>query len=74
MGRYSWKDVTVVELTKEAIAAKLSEFEKRFGMSSKYFYVKFNHGELGDDVEFVRWASYYDMAAKARISKPATKV
>lgn len=53
------------------LQAILDSFEKKHGMSSKEFYVKYNRGQLKDDREFtaladyMKWAAYYDMAAKA---------
>jgi len=39
---------------------KLGELEKESGMDSKYFYKKFQRGELGDDFKFIKWAGEYE--------------
>ena len=39
---------------------KLKALEKTYGMSSKEFYDKFKKGEVGDDLEYIRWAGEYE--------------
>ncbi|MCS4541565.1 MAG: hypothetical protein HY929_04485 [Euryarchaeota archaeon] len=46
------------------IKSKLKEFEKKYKISSKDFLKKYNAGELGDEVNFVQWASLLDMAER----------
>lgn len=45
----------------EEFSAALLKFEKRFGMESNDFYDRFEAGELGDDTDFIEWASFIDM-------------
>ena len=35
-------------------------------MSSAEFYQKFRAGELGDDINFVEWSSFYQMSCSVR--------
>ncbi len=39
---------------------KLEELEKKAGMDSETFYKKYNEGEMGDDLETIRWAGEYE--------------
>ncbi|MBI4328826.1 MAG: hypothetical protein HY685_03055 [Chloroflexi bacterium] len=56
--------LSVRRLTSADLAKLLSAFEARYKMSSQEFYVKFNTGHLTDKADYLRWATYYDMAAK----------
>ena len=58
-------------LSASDIRRELKAIEKRYGMTSGDFYERFNRGELGDDQDFMMWASLYDMLAIAEApSKP----
>ncbi len=39
----------------------LTRYELRYGMDSDDFLVRFEAGELGDAIEFVRWANIYEI-------------
>jgi len=41
-------------------SCKLGDLEKRHGMNTQEFYDRFNRGELGDDVEYIRWAGEFE--------------
>lgn len=41
--------------------AGLQDFEARYGMSSTEFYHKFEHGELGDAMDFFEWAGLFEL-------------
>jgi hypothetical protein len=45
----------------EELRADLLKFEERFGMASEEFYNQFEAGEMGDDADFIEWASFFDM-------------
>jgi len=45
----------------ERLRANLSQFEAKYGMSSTEFYAEFRNGELGDAMDFMEWASVYEM-------------
>ncbi|WP_419662629.1 hypothetical protein Dvar_30930 [Desulfosarcina variabilis str. Montpellier] len=38
----------------------LSEMEKKYRMSSQEFYDRFDQGEMGDDMDFIRWAGEFE--------------
>ena len=38
---------------------QLLAWEQRYGMASSDFYARYRRGELGDELEFVRWAGRY---------------
>jgi hypothetical protein len=39
----------------------LREFERRYGMESDAFYLRFEDGELGDAMDFFEWAGLYEL-------------
>ncbi len=41
----------------------LSDFEKRYDMSSEMFYKRFQQGKTDDRIDFVEWASLVQMAS-----------
>jgi hypothetical protein len=40
--------------------SKLSEFERENGIESGTFYERYEKGELGDDLKYLRWAGEYE--------------
>ena len=48
------------------LAADLRCFEEKYAMASDEFYRRFKAGQLGDDLEFFDWSSYYRMYTKTR--------
>jgi len=40
---------------------EMANFERAYGMSSSDFYQKYIAGDLGDDLDFVEWSSFYQM-------------
>lgn len=44
----------------------LTEFERRYDLSSETFYARFQAGEMGDAMDFVDWASLHQMAERLR--------
>ena len=34
--------------------------EKKYRMSSQEFYDRFDQGEMGDDMDFIRWAGEFE--------------
>ncbi len=49
----------------ETLRADLDELEARFGMESSDFYNRFTRGEMGDDMDYMEWASLYQMYQRA---------
>jgi hypothetical protein len=56
-------------LTLADVEAELRQFEDRNSMTSDAFYRRFTRGELGDGMEYMLWASLYDMAAYIRMKQ-----
>lgn len=52
-------DEEIISLTKE-----LKKFERKYKKESAFFFDEFNQGSLGDDMDFVEWASLYRMRNK----------
>ncbi len=42
-----------------ALGRRLHAFEQQYGMSSAEFYERYNRGEMGDDIDFIRWSGRY---------------
>jgi len=53
----------IENLRKQAteLEAELQKFERRYKMRSPEFYPRFQNGELGDDIDFFEWSSFYKM-------------
>lgn len=45
----------------QRLAARLSDYERQYEMSSDEFYRRFRAGELGDDMDMVEWSIFWDM-------------
>jgi hypothetical protein len=45
----------------EDLKHRLKEFEEKYQMLSEHFHERFQAGELGDDIDFFEWNSYYEM-------------
>jgi hypothetical protein len=50
---------------KERLQKRCREFENTYSMKSKEFYIRFEKGELGDEMDFFEWASAIDMLKEA---------
>lgn len=44
------------------LQADLAEFEQTYHLSSAEFYYQFQTGQIGDDMDYVEWASLVQMA------------
>lgn len=55
------------KLTRGDILARLAEFEQRYSMTSDEFILRWNSGELGDDMALMRWAGILDIAVAAGV-------
>jgi hypothetical protein len=47
--------------TRDEIRGKLRGYEQQYGMSSEVFYRQFMAGELGDAIDYVEWAGFYEL-------------
>ena len=45
---------------------KLVEFEQTYNLSSDVFYARFMRGEMGDDLDFIKWAGRYELYLETR--------
>ena len=52
----------ILEQQAAELQTDLQQFETHYEMSSAKFYQKFRAGELGDDINFVEWSSFYQMS------------
>ncbi len=43
------------------LRSQLGEFEKKYSMTTADFCVRFQRGELGDDMDFMEWSATSDM-------------
>jgi hypothetical protein len=50
---------SVAEL--EQLQADLADFERRYNLSSDEFYRRYQAGDMGDEMDFVEWASLVQM-------------
>ncbi len=48
----------------ETLQSDLLAFEKQYGMDSAEFYRRFQAGETDDRLDFVEWASLFQMAGR----------
>jgi hypothetical protein len=44
------------------LQADLAELEQRYGLSSEQFYQRYQAGQMGDEMDYVEWASLVQMA------------
>jgi len=49
-----------------SVVRELARYEQRYSMESADFYRKFNTGELGDAMDYIRWAAQYRMYQEMR--------
>ena len=48
------------------IEIDLKNFEKKYNLTSKDFYKKFESGEIGDDEDYIIWAGIHEMLIQNR--------
>ena len=59
-------EIAIAQQQAAEIEADLQQYETQYQMPSAEFYQKFRAGELGDDVDFVEWSSFYQMWLSVR--------
>ena len=47
-----------------ALGRQLLSYEQRYDMTSDEFYSRYKRGEMGDDMDFVRWAGRYRLCCE----------
>jgi hypothetical protein len=50
----------------EELEQDLAEFEERYALSSREFYERYQAGEMGDEMDYVEWASLHQMTERLR--------
>jgi hypothetical protein len=45
---------------------QLVAFERKYGLASDVFYTGFMRGEMGDDLDFIKWAGRYELYLEAK--------
>ncbi len=43
------------------VIRELTQYELRHGMTSSVFFARFEAGELGDEIDLIRWANKYEV-------------
>jgi len=46
---------------KQRLQQQLSQFEQNYNLLSQEFYNRYNQGEMGDEMDFIEWASTIEM-------------
>ncbi|MFM9268604.1 hypothetical protein [Tychonema sp. BBK16] len=59
-------EIAIAKQQATELETDLQQFETHYAMSSPEFYQKFRAGELGDDIDFVEWSSFYQMSCSVR--------
>lgn len=49
----------------QTLRLQLAGFESQYGMNSDTFILRFNNGELGDDMDYQEWSATVEMLANA---------
>ncbi|MFQ5612728.1 MAG: hypothetical protein ACE5H9_11410 [Anaerolineae bacterium] len=45
---------------------QLVAFERKYDLASDVFYARFMRGEMGDELDFIRWAGRYELYLEAK--------
>lgn len=48
------------------LTEQLKEFEQKYALGSSDFYKRYESGEMGDEMDFVEWASTIEMQENAK--------
>jgi hypothetical protein len=56
----------ILEQQAAELESDLQQYETQYEMPSAEFYQRFRAGELGDDIDFVEWSSFYQMSCSVR--------
>lgn len=59
-------EIAIAQQQAAELETDLQQFETQYQMRSLEFYQKFRAGELGDDIDFVEWSSFYQMSCSVR--------
>ena len=53
-------EVRLLKIGLQKTTRHLQQFEQRFGMESQKFYQEYQTGEMGDDMDYMKWAGEYE--------------
>ena len=59
------REIANIRDLQKRLQDQLSEFEAQYDLKSDVFYQQYQNGDLGDEMDFVEWASTIDMMKKA---------
>ena len=54
------------------IIKDLAQFELKYNLDSREFFTRFQEGKMGDDLEFMRWATKYEIYQDLSPFQPQT--
>ncbi len=49
------------------VIRELTQYELRHGMTSSIFFARFTAGELGDEIDLLRWANKYEIYQETKV-------
>ncbi len=53
-------EIRLLKIGSEKTKRRLADFEKQFSMKSEQFYQEFQAGNMGDEMEQIKWAGEYE--------------
>ncbi|MCX6046179.1 MAG: hypothetical protein NT075_13795 [Chloroflexi bacterium] len=48
---------------KSRLVEQVSGFENKYSLTSEQFYLRYEQGEMGDDIDFIEWSATLEMIA-----------
>lgn len=55
-----------IEALQDRLSKQIREFEQQYHLSSVEFYAQYERGDLGDEMDFMEWASTIEMLANVK--------
>ena len=55
------REQQILQKDSAELEEQLAVFEEQFGMTSAEFYTQYEFGQMGDDMDYMEWASLYEM-------------
>jgi len=53
-------ELRILKIGMEKTTRNLHQLEQQFGMNSQQFYQEFQAGNMGDEMEYIKWAGEYE--------------
>lgn len=53
--------VKQMEALKSRLSSQIKEFEQQYHLPSSEFYTRYEQGKMGDEIDFIEWASTLEM-------------